>query len=181
MFQLFIAILIIISYLTLCLRQPLKILQLKFQILVLYGQLHGFNKITSNFGPRKSPTTGSSSNHQGIDIGAPVGTNILAIQDGIVTSTKFSGAGGYTVIIKHDDTYTSNYCHVDPNFLVYPNQKVYKGQIIAKVGPKNVYGVPNNPYKDSTGKPTNGATTGPHLHLGVRKNGKFISPLSLYN
>ena len=30
--------------------------------------------------------------------------------------------------------------------------------IIGKVGPKNVYGVTNNPYKDSEGRPTNGAT-----------------------
>lgn len=140
----------------------------------------GCIKITSNFGIRKSPTTGASTNHQGIDIGAPVGTNIISIQDGIVISTKFSGAGGYTIIIKHNETYTSNYCHVDPTFLVTPGQTVYKGQTIAKVGPKNVYGIPNNPYKDKNGNPTNGATTGPHLHFGIKKNGKFISPLSIF-
>ena len=33
--------------------------------------------------------------------------------------------------------------------------EVNKGEIVAKVGPKNVYGVPNNPYKDSNGNPTN--------------------------
>lgn len=140
----------------------------------------GFNRITSNFGKRTSPTTGASTNHMGIDIATSVGSNILCIEDGIVLSTKFSGGGGFTVVVSHNNLYTSSYCHVDPNFLVYPNQKVYKGQIIAKVGPKNVYNVPNNPYKDSNGNPTNGATTGPHLHFAIRKNGVFISPLSLY-
>ena len=66
--------------------------------------------------------------------------------------------GGYTVTIKNDN-FSVSYCHVSPTFLVYVGQAVYKGDIIAKVGPKNVYGVPNNPYRDSNGNPTNGATT----------------------
>lgn len=39
----------------------------------------GYTTITSNFGARKSPTTGKSSFHYGMDIGAPQGTNIIAI------------------------------------------------------------------------------------------------------
>ena len=66
--------------------------------------------------------------------------------------------GGYTVTIKND-IFSASYCHVSPSFLVYKGQFVNKGQLIAKVGPKNVYGVPNNPYKDYNGNPTNGATT----------------------
>ena len=38
-----------------------------------------------------------------------------------------------------------------------------------------------NQYYDPNGNPTNGATTGPHLHLGVRINNEYINPLSLYN
>lgn len=68
---------------------------------------------------------------------------------------KFSGAGGYTVVIKHSETFSSCYCHVSPEFIVNIGQVVKKGQIIANVGPKYVYGVLNNPYKDKNGNPTN--------------------------
>ena len=36
-----------------------------------------------------------------------------------------------------------------------------------------------NTYKDSQGNPTNGATTGPHLHLTIKKEGQLIDPLSI--
>ena len=37
-----------------------------------------------------------------------------------------------------------------------------------------------NQYKDENGIPTNGATTGAHLHLGIRKNGEYENPLNYY-
>ena len=53
----------------------------------------GIYRITSPFGPRKSPTTGASYNHSGIDIGAPESTSIYAVLGGVVTFTGFKGAG----------------------------------------------------------------------------------------
>lgn len=38
-----------------------------------------------------------------------------------------------------------------------------------------------NPYKDYRGNPTNGATTGCHLHLTIRKDGKAVNPLKFFN
>ena len=105
-----------------------------------------------------------------------VGAKILAISSGTVIYVGFSGAGGYTVTVKSEN-FTISYCHVSPSFLVCVGEYVLKGTIIANVGPKNVYNVPNNPYKDSNGNPTNGATTGSHLHLTIKKDGKAVNPL----
>lgn len=69
------------------------------------------------------------------------------------------------------------YSHVSPNFLVSVGDFVKQGEIIAHVGPKYVDNVPNNPYKDSSGKSTNGATTGPHLHFSIKKNDEYVNPL----
>lgn len=134
--------------------QAILILASILILLILHGLLHGYTTITSNFGYRTAPTSGASSYHGGIDIAAPTGTNIIAVCSGKVSFTGFYGAGGYTVTIK-TNTLSISYCHVSPVFLVNNGQHVNKGDIIAKVGPKNVYGVPNNPYKDSNGNPTN--------------------------
>ena len=114
----------------------------------------GYTTITSQFGSRKSPTTGKQSFHYGTDIGAPQGTRIISISSGIVNFTGFNGANGYTVTIKSGNLSIS-YSHVSPNFIVFVGQNILQGEYIANVGPKNVYGVPNNPYKDQNGNPTN--------------------------
>ncbi len=117
----------------------------------LFGLLLGYTTITSYFGYRKAPTSGASTYHSGIDIGAPAGTNIYSICDGKVIYTGFNGGGGYTVTIENGNLKIS-YCHVSPFFIVSTGQIITKGMLIANVGPKNVYGVSNNPYKDKNRK-----------------------------
>lgn len=141
--------------------------------------LDGYNYISSYFGYRTSPTYGASTYHSGIDIPAPEATNILAVCTGTVTFASWGAGGGYTIVVENDNIKVS-YCHVSPNFIVQKNDIVTAGQIIGNVGPKNVYGIINNPYKDSFGNPTNGATTGCHLHLTIKKDGLAENPLNFF-
>jgi murein DD-endopeptidase MepM/ murein hydrolase activator NlpD len=132
--------------------------------------------ISSYFGVRKSPTSFASTYHAGIDIPALEGSIIVSTLAGKVTYTGFNGSGGYTIIIDSGE-YTSSYSHVSPYFLVIVGEVVSLGSIIGYVGPKYISNIPNNPYKDETGKATNGATTGSHLHFGLKKEGVFVNPL----
>lgn len=138
----------------------------------------GYTTLSSKFGKRIAPTTGASTLHKGIDIPAPEGTNLIATCDGIITFIGFLGGGGYTITLTNSDNIKISYCHVSPNYIVSIDEIIKQGQIIGNVGPKYVYGVSGNTYNDpATGKPTNGATTGCHLHIGFRVENNYVNPL----
>ena len=113
-------------------------------------------RITSGFGSRKSPTEGASSNHQGIDIGAPTGTSIVAAAAGEVVIATYSASAGNYVMISHGGGVYTVYMHAS-SLLVSQGQSVKMGQTIAKVG-------------------STGYSTGSHLHFGVRVNGSYVNP-----
>jgi len=100
---------------------------------------------------------GASSYHSGIDIPASNGTNVYAIESGIITFASWGAGGGYTIVLELDKypNISVSYCHLSPYYIVKRNDYVEKGELIAYVGPKNVYGINNNPYIDSNGNPTN--------------------------
>lgn len=151
--------------------------------LLFYGNLNfawpipGYTAISSTFGKRNAPTTGASTFHKGVDIPAPEGTALIATCDGEITFTGFLGGGGYTITLTTENNIKISYCHVSPNYIVKIGDKIEQGQKIGNVGPKYVYGVIGNTYKDFLGKPTNGATTGCHLHIGFRENNEYVNPL----
>lgn len=142
----------------------------------------GYTSISSHFGRRNSPTAGASSYHLGVDIPAPEGTYLYAIDDGVVTFASWGAGGGYTIVIElsNYDNMSVSYCHVSPIMFVERGESVSKKEIIGTVGPRNVYGIQNNPYKDENGNPTNGSTTGSHLHFAIKENGSNVDPLSFY-
>ena len=113
-------------------------------------------RVTSDYGPRTSPTNGASSNHKGIDIGAAYGADIVAADGGTVLVATYSSSGGNYVIIDHGGGLCTVYMHAS-SLTVSAGQTVSKGQVIAKVG-------------------STGISTGNHLHFGVTLNGVYVSP-----
>lgn len=114
------------------------------------------SRITSRFGARKSPVKGASSNHQGLDIGAPTGTPIVAAADGTVSIAAYSHSSGNHVMINHGGGIYTVYLHC-ASLGVSEGQAVSKGQTIAAVG-------------------STGYSTGPHLHFGIRVAGNYVDP-----
>jgi len=116
--------------------------------------------ITSNYGYRIHPISGTKKLHAGIDIGAPGGSNIIAADSGTVILSSFGYNGGYGnyVIISHGNGITTRYAHCS-NLFVSVGQTVTKGQPIAAVG-------------------STGASTGNHCHFEVRINGGSKNPLN---
>ncbi len=114
--------------------------------------------ITSGFGPRISPWNGQPQIHEGVDIAARPGTQIIAPADGIVTFAGLMTEFGKALVIDHGYRTITRYGHTSAIY-VTPGQKVKRGDVIASVG--------------STGR-----ATGPHLHYEVIKDGKPIDPLN---
>ena len=97
--------------------------------------------------------------HNGEDIGAPLGADVAATNDGIVRITVdhiFSGKG---IFIDHGLGFYTMYFHLS-EVLVKDGDLITAGQIIGKVG-------------------ATGRATGPHLHWGVKLNGARVNPYSL--
>ena len=83
---------------------------------------------------------------------------------------------GYTIVIEKDNIQVL-YGHVSPQFIIMKKQKILKGQKIGEVGPMYIDAKENTSYFDSNGRKTNGAMTGPHLHLTIKKDGIAVNPL----
>ena len=117
-------------------------------------------RITSSFSYRRyHPILRRYRPHHGTDFGARKGTPLLAVNAGTVSFSGWMGGYGNVVKIKHAGGYESLYAHQSRR-RVKRGQKVTKGQIIGYVG--------------STGR-----STGPHLHFGLMKNGRWINPMGV--
>ena len=126
--------------------------------------LAGNYPITSPFGWRIHPISGQRRHHNGIDLGAPGGTPILAMADGVVTianaTDSWGGGWGFFVRIRHEGGFETLYAHAS-RVIVRPGQRVSQGEVIAFVG-------------------TTGSSTGNHLHFEVIRNGTPIDPMQFF-
>jgi murein DD-endopeptidase MepM/ murein hydrolase activator NlpD len=113
-------------------------------------------RLTSPFGPRISPITGTLRNHSGLDLAAPMGTDVYAARTGIVTEQGNDPVYGNYVVVSHDDNWVSLYGHLSVISTTL-RSRVQSGGLIGKVG--------------STGQ-----STGPHLHFELKQNGKAQDP-----
>lgn len=124
---------------------------------VMAWPVPGYTRITSAFGMRTHPITGIYKLHTGTDIGAPMGVNFIAANDGIVTYAGYNGAYGNMVIVDHGGGITTLYAH-GSEILVEVGMTILQGTPILKVG-------------------STGYSTGPHAHFEVRINGQYVEPL----
>ncbi len=117
---------------------------------------------SSSFGqPRTYLAGGPVAYHFGTDYPAPVGTPVLAVNDGKVILAGKYPVRGNLVVIDHGAGVTSLYFH-QSKLLVKPGQTVTRGQKIGEVG-------------------TTGLSAGPHLHLEVRVRGEGTNPATWMN
>jgi len=125
------------------------------------GILPNFKNPGWGFGPRVSPMTGKASSHSGIDIGAPMGTVVYAVADGVVKDSRVMGGAGEAVQVSSTLPFRhlATYAHLSKRY-VRAKQRVKAGDPIGEVG--------------STGN-----STSPHLHLTIWRGGKPIDPWPL--
>jgi murein DD-endopeptidase MepM/ murein hydrolase activator NlpD len=127
-----------------------------FMLLPLHGP------ITAAFGKMHDPFTGKIRFHNGVDIKAPDGTDIVAPAAGQVTAVRRDdGPYGNVIEIDHGNGLVTRYSHLK-TIEIANGDRVAAGQLIARVG--------------STGR-----STGPHLDLQVLRNGTPVNPADVFD
>ncbi len=121
-----------------------------------------FMRLTSSFGNRRHPVLGFSAQHNGIDLGAPAGTPVRSTASGRIRRVGRDPVRGLFLEASHPNGYETHYYHLQSvaAAAAHAGRSVAQSQTIAFVG-------------------NSGRSTGPHLHYGIKKAGRFINPLSL--
>ena len=114
-------------------------------------------KVTSPYGYRRDPFTGKQSWHNGLDLRAK-NEPAYAMMDGIVEKVGYDNRSGNYVTLRHGN-YRVSYCHLS-SIIVRKGEYVYPGIIVGVTG-------------------DTGRSTGSHLHLTCKKDGKSINPTIL--
>ena len=117
-------------------------------------------RMASGYGWRVDPVYHIRRFHEGMDFSAPIGTDIFATGNGVVTYSGWRQGYGETVEIDHGFHYSTRYAHCSKR-IARVGQKVKRGDVIALVG--------------NTGK-----STGPHLHYEVHYNNRPVDPRNYY-
>lgn len=123
----------------------------------LWAALSEPAQISSGFGMRTDPFTGRLAFHQGVDLATEPGATIYPVQAGTVKFAGYDSGYGKMVIVQHDNGLESVYGHNAAN-LVKKGDKVTTETPLGQVG-------------------TTGRSTGPHVHLEVRKNSIPVNPM----
>ncbi len=118
-----------------------------------------FSRVTSGFKMRMHPILNVMRAHQGVDYGAPSGTPVRSVGDGVVDFAGVQNGYGNVVILQHRNNYKTVYAHLS-RINVHKGESVGQGQHIGAVG-------------------ATGWATGPHLHFEYRINGVYHDPLTI--
>lgn len=127
---------------------------------IAFGSPVAGGRVTSGFGRRNAPNTPNgkgSTNHAGIDYAVPVGTPVVAPAQGVVKEIGQSPSRGKFVVLSHGSGTETHFYHLSDNKIKEIGELVNKGELFAKSG-------------------NTGHSSGPHLHYGVKENGKFVDP-----
>jgi murein DD-endopeptidase MepM/ murein hydrolase activator NlpD len=114
-------------------------------------------QVNSRFGFRQLSYEPHARIHEGVDIAAPLGTQIHAAAEGTVSRTGLSASYGHFVEVAHADGLTSFYAHMSRTAGLKPGAPVTQGEVLGFVG-------------------STGHSTGAHLHFEIRKDGQPLDP-----
>jgi len=115
----------------------------------------------AGMGLKIHPFYKSKIEHMGIDLMAPLGTDVIATADGVVKEALRSNRGrGSRITIDHGNGYKTFYAHLG-DILVKQGERVRRGAVIARVG-------------------NSGLSFAPHLHYEVHFKGKEVDPLFFF-